>query len=156
MCHIFSSLVGKKLECSELKKTVKYLNMTRQSPKARRLYKSTFNIHLKSSGYVRWFADWKLIADISEIGIDRILNEFVKKAKNNKWRKRSTDKILKYFSNSNDSSLEEERLAKVLVVSAVITNVGDIFCKSCYFLERYSNVFFNSKYYPFKFQIVCW
>ena len=87
----------------------------RQSPNARRLYKSAFKIYLKSSGHVRWFADWEVIVDISKIGIDRILNEFVKTANNNQWAKRSTDNLFKYFGNSNDNSLGEERLAKVLV-----------------------------------------
>ena len=52
----YLSLLGEILECDELKKTIKYLNMTRQSPKARRFYKSTFNIYLKFSGHVRWFS----------------------------------------------------------------------------------------------------
>ena len=62
---------------------MKYRNMMRQAPKARRLYKSTFNIDLKFSGYVRWFADWELSVNISEIGIDRILDEFVTTANDN-------------------------------------------------------------------------
>ena len=37
---------------------MKYLNMMRQSPKTRQLFKSTFNIDLKSSGPDCWFADW--------------------------------------------------------------------------------------------------
>ena len=53
------------------------------------------------------------IVDISEIGIDRILNEFVKTANDNQWAKSSTDNFLKLFGNSNYSSLGEERLAKV-------------------------------------------
>ena len=70
-------------ECSDLKKAMKYFKMMRQSPNARRLYKSTFNIDLKTSERIRWFTDWKLVVDIFEIGIDRILNEFVKTANNN-------------------------------------------------------------------------
>ena len=118
--------------------------MMRQSPNARRLYKSIFKIDLKSSGHVRWFADWELIIDISEIGIDRILNEFVKKANDNQWAKRSTGKFLNYFGNNIDSSLGDERLARVLVSSAVIANVGKIFCKSCYILEGDSNLVFRA------------
>ena len=53
----FVSLVGRKLERNELNKSMKYLNMIRQSPKARRLYRLTFNIDMKSSWHIRWFTD---------------------------------------------------------------------------------------------------
>ena len=84
------------------------------------------------------------IVDISEIGIDRILNEFVKTANDNQWAKGSIDTFLKYFDNNNNSLLGEERLTNVLVESAVTTNVGNIFCKSCCILEGDINLIFRA------------
>ena len=62
-----------------------------------------------------------------------LLTGTIKTVNEDQWAKRSYDKCLKYFGNNNDNSLGEERLAKVLVVSAVIANVGKILCKSCYY-----------------------
>ena len=90
----FLSLVGKNMDCNFLRKVMRYLLYMKQSPKCCALFRKMFNEDIIGSGSISWYADYEFIVQISNIGLNEIL-ESAKDCNVSKRSVKSSSKLLK-------------------------------------------------------------
>ena len=79
----FLSLVGKKMDCEFLRRVMKYLPYMKQSSKFHALFRKIFNEAITGSSSMCWYADYEFIVQISNIGLNEVL-EFAKACNDSK------------------------------------------------------------------------
>lgn len=85
--------------------------------KARSRFKEVFDVPAKITRGIRWGVEFEHADQTNEIGLRRILNEYVSVCAANKWSEESAKGLLAALS-------DKQRLAKAMVEIAAVVDVG--------------------------------